>query len=78
MNNPIDPAYIAALRRKLYLPPEICGYPAQVRRDKPQLKLPAAPSLVVDAAVRFDWRDAACIAAAVVVWILAASMKVWS
>jgi len=68
-----NPAYVAALRRKLYLPPEIYAYPAQVRRDKPQLKLPAAPSLVVDAAVRFDWRDAACIAVAVVVWIVAAA-----
>jgi len=74
MNNPIDPAYIAALRRKPYLSPEIYGYPAAARRDKPQLKLPAAPALVVDATVRFDWRDAACILVAVVLPVVAGSL----
>lgn len=74
MNNPIDPAYAAALRRKPWVPPEIYAYPAMARRDKPQLRLPAVPALVIDAAVRFDWRDAACVLVAVVLLVVAGSL----
>lgn len=72
MNNPIDPAYTAALRRKPYLPPEIYVYPAAARRDA-DLTLPPAPVLIeaVDEP-GLDVGDVLCIAAAVGLWLFVA------
>lgn len=69
MNNPIDPAYTAALRRKPYLPPEVYAYPAQARRGV-ELTLPPAPTLVeaVDEP-GLGLGDMLCIAVAVGLWL---------
>jgi len=72
MNNLIDAAYISALRRKPYVPPEIYAYPAQARRDA-ELTLPPAAVLIeaVDEP-GLGLGDVLCIVAAVVVWAVVA------
>lgn len=70
MNKPLDPAYVEALRRKPWLPPEIYVYPAATRIGVERV-LPPMPEPKQEAA-RFDWRDAACLLAVVVLWAVAA------
>lgn len=72
MNNPIDPAYTAALRRKPFIPPEIYAFPTKARREG-ILTLPAAPVLVEAVEPGLEWGDVLCIAAAVGLWLFAAA-----